>query len=272
MYDEIRQSHQELEGRVKERTQELAEVNEELRRLNKMKSDFVSAVSHELRTPLTSIKGYASILATGKLGPITKDQQERLAKIDHHTNYLTSLISDLLDIARIESGRVGMELKNVEMAKVIEGVAELLAPQFKERDITLNLTLPPHLTAIPADHRYLERVFINLLSNALKFTPPRGTIRITVAKEPDHLTILVQDTGLGIASHDLPRIFEEFFRADNPVNRERKGTGLGLSLVKRIVEAHGGRIWVESALGKGATFTFTLPLTRLDTVVPVQVI
>ncbi len=262
LYDEIRRSHQELEERVKERTHDLAKANEELRRLNKMKSDFVSAVSHELRTPLTSIKGYASILATGKLGPVTKDQQERLGKIDHHTNYLTSLISDLLDIARIESGRVGMEFKQVDLAKVIDGVAELVAPQLKEREIQCEVRVPRGLTKIQADHRYLERVFINLLSNALKFTPARGTIAITVTPEEEYVEVSVRDNGLGIAPHDLPKVFDEFYRADNPVNRERKGTGLGLSLVKRIVEAHGGRIWVESALGQGTTFTFTLSVTR----------
>jgi len=262
LYDEIRRSHQELEERVKERTRELAKANEELRRLNKVKSDFVSAVSHELRTPLTSIKGYASILATGKLGPTTKDQQERLAKIDHHTNYLTALISDLLDIARIESGRVGMEFKEVDLGRVIEGVAELVALQVKEKEIALEIQVPARLTKIPADHRYLERVFINLLSNALKFTPAQGTIRVTATRVDDHLAVSVQDTGLGIAPHDLPKIFDEFYRADNPVNRERKGTGLGLSLVKRIVEAHGGQIQVESTVGQGTTFTFTLPLAR----------
>lgn len=262
LYDEIRRSHQELEQRVKERTRELAQANDELRRLNKMKSDFVSAVSHELRTPLTSIKGYASILGTGKLGPTTKEQQERLIKIDHHTNYLTSLISDLLDIARIESGRVGMALQAVDVHQVLAQVAELVAPQFKEKEVALALEVPAELPTIPADPRYLERVFINLLSNALKFTPARGTVTILISKDSQLLTAQVRDTGVGIAPADLPKIFEEFYRADNPINRERKGTGLGLSLVKRIVEAHGGRIWAESAPHEGATFTFTLPLTR----------
>ncbi|MBI4313889.1 MAG: GAF domain-containing protein, partial [Candidatus Omnitrophica bacterium] len=239
LYDEIRRSHQELEERVKERTQELAKANDELRRLNKMKSDFVSAVSHELRTPLTSIKGYASILLTGKLGAVSRDQQERLEKIDRHTNYLTSLITDLLDIARIESGRVGMDFKEVDLSNVIEGVSELISPQIKEKAIALELKLPAAMPKVQADSRYLERVFINLMSNALKFTQPNGTIRIEVHAQPETLSVKVSDTGLGIAPEDLPKIFDQFYRADNPVNRERKGTGLGLSLVKRIVEAHG---------------------------------
>ena len=262
LYDEIRRSHQELEERVKERTRELAQANEELRKLNKMKSDFVSAVSHELRTPLTSIKGYASTLVMGKLGAVTKEQQERLAKIDQHTDYLTSLINDLLDIARIEAGRVGMEFKEVDLGSVLQGVTDLMTPQFKDKGIAFKVRLPPNLPKIPADGRYLERVFLNLLSNALKFTPAPGAITVTVALQDNRLAVSVRDTGLGIAPADLPKIFDEFYRADNPINRERKGTGLGLSLVKKIVEAHGGAIGVESAPGAGATFTFTLPLTR----------
>ena len=155
-----------------------------------------------------------------------------------------------------------MEFTPVDLREVLEGVMDLVAPQLKEKEIALETHWPDHLEKISADPRYLERVFINLFSNALKFTPARGTIALTVARDGDRLTVSVRDTGLGIAPQDLPKIFEEFFRADNPVNRERKGTGLGLSLVKRIVEAHGGRIRVESALGKGTTFTFTLPRTR----------
>lgn len=270
LYDEIRRSHQELEARVRERTQELAQANDELRRLNKMKSDFVSAVSHELKTPLTSIKGYASVLMTGKLGAVTAEQRERLLKIDHHTNDLTSLITDLLDIARLESGRVGLEFTPVALAAVLDGARGLIAPQLTERGITLEVALPARLPTLSADPRYLERVFLNLFSNALRVTPPRGTIRVSAVPADGALTVQVQDTGTGIAPQDLPKIFEEFYRADTPINRERKGAGLGLSLVRRIIEAHGGQIGVESTVGRGTTFTFTLPLTRPATTGPVR--
>lgn len=259
LYEELKQSHDELEERVKNRTQELAKANEALIALNKMKSDFVSAVSHELRTPLTSIKGYTSLVWGGKLGPVTKDQSERLEKINRHTDYLSNLITDLLDIARIESGRGGMTIRTIQLPTLIDAVADLLNPQLKEKDLTLGLDLPPHLPPLQADESQLQRVFVNLLSNAIRFTPPKGTITIRAAPEENQLRIAVVDNGLGISPEDLPKLFSEFFRADNPVNRERKGTGLGLVLVKRIIEAHGGRIGVTSQPGKGSTFHFTLP-------------
>ena len=259
LYEELKQSHDELEERVKLRTQELAKANEELVRLNKMKSDFVSAVSHELRTPLTSIKGYTALIRGGKMGPVSKDQGERLDKINRQTDYLSNLISDLLDIARIESGRVGMTIRPVELPRLIDGVIDLLGPQLKEKDLNVEVKLPPKLPPIQADENHFQRVFINLLSNAVRFTPVKGTLSILGTSTDAWLQIEVSDTGIGISPEDLAMMFTEFFRADNPVNRERKGTGLGLVLVKRIVEAHGGQIGVRSEVGHGTTFTFTLP-------------
>ena len=259
LYEALKQSHDELEERVKLRTRELAKANEALVRLNKMKSDFVSAVSHELRTPLTSIKGYTSLVRAGKLGPVNKDQGERLEKINKHTDYLSNLISDLLDIARIESGRVEMEIRPVEIGRVVDAVVDLLGPQIKERDLNVQILLPKNMPPIPMDETRVQRVFINLLSNAIRFTPLKGTLTIEGKPTPEFLRLSVSDTGIGMPSKDVAMLFTEFFRADNPVNRERKGTGLGLVLVKRIVEAHGGEIHAESEVGKGTTFTFTLP-------------
>ncbi len=259
LYEALKRSHDELEERVKIRTQELAKANEELVRLNKMKSDFVSAVSHELRTPLTSIKGYTALVRGGKLGAVTKEQTERLEKINRHTDYLTNLISDLLDIARIESGRVGMNVRSVELPRIVETVVDLVGPQLKEKELNVKVKLPTRLPALQADESQLQRVLINLLSNAIRFTPQNGIISITATPTDSMLRVEVTDTGYGMSKEDLGHLFTEFFRADNPVNRERKGTGLGLVLVKRIIEAHGGQIGVRSELGKGSTFTFTLP-------------
>lgn len=259
LYEDLQRSHAELEERVKARTQELFEANEQLVRLNKMKSDFVSAVSHELRTPLTSIKGYTALVSGGKLGPLTPEQAQRLEKINRHTDYLANLITDLLDIARIEAGHIDMQIKPLALGRLLDGVADLLAPQIKEKDLTLRVMIPPKLRPIQADENRLERVFVNLLSNAIKFTPPKGTVTVRAQAHDAFLQVDVSDTGIGIGPEDLSKVFSEFFRADNPVNRERKGTGLGLVLVKRIVEAHGGKIGVKSEMGKGTTFSFTLP-------------
>ena len=259
LYEALKESHDELEGRVTARTQELAQANEELVRLNKMKSDFVSAVSHELRTPLTSIKGYTALVRGGRLGPVTKEQSERLEKINRHTDFLSNLISDLLDIARIEAGRMEMMIKPIPLTRLIDTVHDLLTPQMKEKDLVLKAELPSDLPPILADENSLQRVFVNLLSNAIRFTPHKGVITIRAVPKNDHLEVSIIDNGIGISPEDLSKIFTEFYRADNPINRERKGTGLGLTLVKQIVEAHGGKIEVTSEVNKGSTFSFTLP-------------
>jgi signal transduction histidine kinase len=259
LYTELFNSHQDLERRVKERTSELAKLNEELKRLNKAKSDFVSAVSHELRTPLTSIKGYASILMTGKLGEVPQAQKERLEKIDKHSNNLTHLINNLLDIARIESGRVQMEIKETSIKEVLNSAIDIITPQVKEKSISLKLSNRSKNDKIMADPTQLERVFLNLLSNAVKFTPEKGRISILIEDKDKLIEFSVEDSGIGIPKQDLDKVFEEFFRSDNAQSQGIKGTGLGLSLIKQIIEAHKGRIWAESDLGKGTKFTFTLP-------------
>jgi len=259
LYTELSNSHQDLERRVKERTGELARLNEELRRLNKVKSDFVSAVSHELRTPLTSIKGYASILMTGKLGEVSSPQKERLEKIDKHSNNLTRLINNLLDIARIESGRIQMEIQEVSIKGMLDSIEDIIAPQIKEKSLSLKINAGTKIDKIKADPGQLERVFLNLLSNAIKFTPKKGKITVNIKEKDDLVEFSVEDTGMGIPKKDADKVFEEFFRSDNASEQKVKGTGLGLSLVKKIIEAHKGKIWVESELGKGTKFIFTLP-------------
>lgn len=259
LYTELFNSHQDLERRVKERTHELARLNEELQHLNKVKSDFVSAVSHELRTPLTSIKGYASILMTGKLGEVTPSQKERLKKIDKHSNSLTRLVNNLLDIARIESGRVQMDIKELSIKEVLDSTVDIISPQIKEKNISLKINIKTKSDKIKADSSQLERVFVNLIGNAVKFTPEKGKIIISCQDKKDSVEFSVEDTGIGIPSDDVNKVFQEFFRADNALDQKVKGTGLGLSLVKKIIEAHRGKIWVQSELGKGARFSFTIP-------------
>ncbi len=259
LYEQLWRSYQELEVRVKERTKELAHANEELKKLNELKSEFVASVAHELRTPLTSIKGYASILASGRMGDMSPEQKERLERIDRHSGELAKLINDLLDISRIESGKVGMDVKEIALSDFFKNILELISPQAEENDIEIKFEIPKGISAIYADNDHIRRVFINLLSNALKFTPPKGKISVIMKDEKDFIQTDISDTGIGIAPEDISNIFREFFRADNSINREKKGTGLGLSLCKKIVEAHKGRIWLNSTPNQGTTFSFTLP-------------
>ena len=261
LYEELWHSHQDLEQRVAQRTKELALANEKLQRIDKLKSEFVSAVSHELRTPLTSIKGYAAILMAGKLGAVPESVKERLEKINKHSDSLTQLVNNLLDISRIESGRVGMKLEKLNLQEVVNEVADMMAPPMKEKKIQLVLEMPKEVLGCQADKTQINRVLTNLLGNAIKFTPEKGKIEIKVKAVKDFLQIDVRDSGVGIAEENLTHIFDEFYRVDNEINQKVKGTGLGLSLVKRIVEAHKGKVWANSKLGKGTTFSFTLPKT-----------
>ncbi len=259
LYTELFGSHKELERRVAERTRELERLNEELKNLNKMKSDFISAVSHELRTPLTSIKGYASILMTGKLGDVLPAQKERLEKIDKHSNSLVHLINNLLDIARIESGKVQMEMKDMPIQEILDSITDIITPQVKEKNISLKINSKIKFDRIKVDAGQIERALLNLLSNAVKFTPEKGVVTLEVEEKADDIQFSVEDTGIGIPVQDTSKVFQEFFRADNALDQKIKGSGLGLSLVKKIIEAHKGKIWFTSGLGKGTKFTFTLP-------------
>jgi len=264
LYEEVWGSQRELEQKIHLRTRELAAANEQLTKLNKAKSDFVSAVSHELRTPLAAIKGYASLLHSGQFGPLVAAQAERLGKIEKHADLLAQLINDLLDIARIESGRVTMLQRPIEVKEFLETIVESVKPQIDAKHINLETQLDG-ITQLVGDPTQLLRVFINLLSNAIKYTPESGTITLALQRDGAQIRAKVQDTGCGIAPEEIPRLFQEFYRTSNAVNEKVKGTGLGLALVKRIVEAHQGKIWITSELGKGSAFHFTLPVEPAKT-------
>ena len=262
LYEQTRQTQHMLEVRVQERTRELEELNQALKQMSDMKSDFVSAVSHELRTPLTSIQGYSSILTSGKLGSVTPEQQIRLEKIHLHANELVQMINDLLDISRIERGKVEMKREQVFLNDVLLKVLDLLQPQYLEHNFRSELELPQKIAPILGDINQLQRVFINLLGNAIKYTPDGGVITVKANQSKEEVQLDISDTGVGIPESALPKIFTEFYRVDTPLNQEKKGSGLGLSLVKKIVEAHKGTITVQSKTNKGTTFRLTLPLTQ----------
>jgi len=259
LFEEVFRSSQMLELKVQQRTKQLAEALEEVQNISKTKSEFISAVSHELRTPLTSIKGYASILMAGKLGDIPEAVKERLGKINTHSDNLVELINDLLDISRIESGRVEMTIKPCNIANLIENVHDLLTPQMKDKNIQWVTQIKNSIPEIPIDIRQIERVFINLVSNAIKFTPEQGTITIKTQGEDGLASFEISDTGIGISQEDIIKLFDEFYRVENEINQNVKGTGLGLPLVKKIIEAHKGQIWATSKVNEGTAFHFTLP-------------
>jgi len=261
LFEKTWKAQQELEKKVDERTRELKNVLEEVKRISKRKTDFISSVSHELRTPLTSIKGYAAILLAGKLGNIPQEVRERLEKVNRHSDELVHMVNDLLDISRIEAGRVTMKQEPQDLQDIAEKVVDLLSLQAKEENVELKCAIAPDTRNILADHNQIERVFINLIGNALKFTPRGGKITIQSCRlEQNQVQVDITDTGCGIPPEAQEAIFEEFYRVDNAINQEVKGTGLGLALVKHIIEAHGGKIWVRSKIGAGSTFSFTLPL------------
>ncbi len=260
LFEKTWRAHQDLERKVDERTRQLSHALEEVKKISQRKTDFISAVSHELRTPLTSVKGYAAILLAEKLGPLPEPAKERLAKINLHSDELVHMVNDLLDIARIEAGKTVMKLEAENIRKVIESASDLISIQCKNKNIDLVLEVPHELPLIMLDHSQLERVFINLLGNAVKFTPQNGKISIRAAVNGPSIQVDIADTGIGMPKEAQAKLFQEFYRVDNEINAQVKGTGLGLAMVKHIIEAHQGKIWVDSEPGKGSTFSFTLPL------------
>lgn len=258
LFEKTWQAHQSLEKRVEERTKELSKALEEVKKINQRKNDFVSNVSHELRTPMTSIKGYAAILLSGKLGALPEDVQKRLAKINKHSDELVQFINDLLDLSRIESGKVDLKLSPLNVKSIAEEVADLLAVQFKEKQIEFSLHAPENIPETMGDYSQIKRVFINLINNSVKYTS-QGQIIINLTDIDGYIQIDVQDTGCGMPESAMEKLFTEFYRVDSMMNQEIKGTGLGLALVKNIIAAHKGKIWVKSKVGVGTTFSFTLP-------------
>lgn len=260
LFEQEYHSGQKMESEVQSRTKQLSSVLEEVQKVSKAKSDFISAVSHELRTPLTSIKGYASILITGKVGKIPDEVKKRLEKINKHSDNLVKLINDLLDISRIESGRAEMNFTKHDILSIVENVQDLLTPQIKQKNIQCVARIDDNIPHIPIDAGQIERVFINLIGNAIKFTPEKGTITITAQCDDKNVTVAIADTGVGIEEEYIPKLFDEFYRVENEINQSLKGSGLGLALAKRIIEAHHGEIRVTSKINEGTTFHFTLPV------------
>jgi two-component system phosphate regulon sensor histidine kinase PhoR len=225
-----------------------------LRKLETVRRDFVSNVSHELRTPLASIKALVDTLRDGALGDPSAARRF-VDKIEVEANALTQLVEELLELARIESGRAPLQLQPVAVADMVVPPVERLRQQSERAGLVLKTALPADLPLVLADLERARQVVLNLVHNAIKFTPT-GEITVSAERAGDEVVIAVRDTGAGISPDDLPRIFERFYKADRA--RSGGGTGLGLAIARHIVQGHGGRIWAESIEGQGSTFYFTL--------------
>lgn len=259
-YQELAKMTQTLEQRVRERTQELQAANEKLQELDRLKSAFVSIVSHELRTPMTSIKGYVENMLDGLTGALTERQAYYLSRVKFNTERLTRMINDLLDLSRIEAGRVELHLTTIPVQALVLEITEALQPMAHEKGLSLQAHQEGGPMEIRADRDKLHQILTNLIQNALKFTPKGGEIRVeTRLAEEGVAQFCVVDTGCGIPPHELPKVFERFYRGEY-VQAEQRGAGLGLAITKSLVELHGGRIWAESTVGQGSRFFFTMPL------------
>lgn len=233
-----------------------------LKELDQLKDDFVSSVSHELRSPLSAISGYVELLMSKPLEQIVPEKRTKaFSIIQESTSRLTQFINDILDLAKLKSGRVEIRKSPLNIKQSAEEILGLFAPLFEKKKIQSYSYIDSTVPIIQADEEKIKQVITNLVSNALKFTPEGGAISIAVQEDSDKLTVGVSDTGIGIPKDYLGQIFERFKQV--PGTREKiggpKGTGLGLAIAKGIVEAHGGKIWAESETGKGSTFKFTLP-------------
>jgi signal transduction histidine kinase len=226
--------------------------------------DFLAKVSHEVRTPLNSILGFTELMLEERLGAIGNPRYRGYVEDIHQSGlYALSLLNDLLDISKIDAGKIDLDFTAVDLPELVEACVNSLQPLAKRERILLRTSLAPNLPAAIADRRRLKQILLNLLSNAVKFTPEGGRVGVTATAADGVVTIAVSDTGIGIAPEDQAAIFEEFRQVGREDARKQEGTGLGLTLAKKFVELHGGRIGVQSQVGQGSTFSFTLPV-RLD--------
>lgn len=256
---ELRELTQTLEHRVEVRTEELAAANAKLKELDRRKSVFVSTASHELRTPLTSMKVHLANLRDGIDGAVTDDQRQSLLRVDANLSRLQTLIDELLDLSQIEMGQTSLQLEQGALGSVIAKAIEDLHPFSSERGVRIMMALPGDLPMVVFDPDKLRQILLNLLHNAVKFTPIDTIVNLTVLRTSDEIQVSVRDVGPGIAPEDVEKVFQPFYRARTSL-KEFKGTGLGLAIAKQLVELHHGRLWVETELGGGSCFSFALPI------------
>ena len=252
-----------LATNVNRMNDELRRVYAELEEASRHKSEFLANMSHELRTPLNAIIGFSQVLRDEMVGSVNEKQAEYLDDIISSGNHLLSLINDVLDLSKVEAGQVELDVHPFSLRETLERGVVMVRERATEDGVRVSFSADPDVDVVDGDERRIKQVIFNLLSNAVKFTPAGGEIDVNATRENGEVRISVADTGPGIAPEDQERIFEEFQQTEAGI-AQREGTGLGLTLSKRLVELHGGRIWLESELGQGSTFSFTLPLARVS--------
>jgi len=240
---------------------ELEMANRGLEVASQHKSEFLANMSHELRTPLNAIIGFSEVLSERMFGDLNEKQEEYLKDIYASGTHLLSLINDILDLSKIEAGRMELELTDFHLPTALDSALTLVRERAGRRGIALHMNVDSRLGQIQADERKVRQVVLNLLSNAIKFTPEGGRIEVGAVPKDGLVEVSVGDSGVGIAPEDQEAVFEEF-RQVGTADKKVEGTGLGLTLCRKFVELHGGRIWVKSEVGVGSTFTFSVPLSR----------
>ena len=242
---------------------EIEQKSRELAAASQHKSEFLANMSHELRTPLNAIIGFSEVLSERMFGELNEKQDEYLRDIHASGQHLLSLINDILDLSKIEAGRMELELSDFDLPTALDNALTLVRERAGRREIALQIKVDDRLGQVRADERKIRQVVLNLLSNAIKFTPERGRIEVAATSKDGSVEVSVSDTGVGIAPEDQEAVFEEF-RQVGTAEKKAEGTGLGLTLCRKFIELHGGRIWVKSQVGAGSTFTFTIPMRRAE--------
>jgi signal transduction histidine kinase len=266
--EELRTLNSQLEAKVEERTKQLEITAVEANSANKAKSEFLASMSHELRTPLNAISGFAQVLQQQYAGPLDEKQAKYVGNILESSKHLLSLISDILDLSKIEAGKDELILSIIKIKELLEGSLVMVKDNATKHGIKLELQIPSDVTGleIEVDERKVKQIVFNLLSNAVKFTPDGGSVTVECIKEEKELIIRISDNGIGLTPEQQKKLFERFYQVSGGITAKTPGTGLGLSLARHMTEMHGGRMWVESGgLGKGSRFSFTLPLSRVST-------